>query len=444
MVITIVIDSFGDKNNGTTVTAMRMAELMVNKGNEVRIIAYVPKNADFESLKIFKILECDKVIIPVFDFLITGNGYTFADCDEKKIAEFIKGSDVVHIMVPFALEAKVRRVAKIMSIPVTSAYHLQPDSISYNIHLGHIQIVNSFIYYLLNHFAYLYTRTIHTPSETMRDLMIAHGYHGDIHAISNGVSPYFIPMDVKKPEEFKDKFVILMIGRLSGEKRQDLIIKAIGHSKYNEKIQLILCGQGPKRKHYEKMSKRYLANPPIFKFCSQKELRNVINYTDLYIHASDIESEAIACVEAFSCGKVPIISDSKYSATNHFALDEKCLFRKGKPLDLRDKIEYFIEHPEEKEALSKRYIEYSKTFEIGSKVDQLLDMMRLEIERDQEDHRLNRTYYSTVAERYHLRRTAKKIGLENPYIVKKDVFHDKTLKHQFDNKEEKKLYRDKK
>ena len=83
--------------------------------------------------------------------------------------------------------------------------------------------------------------------------MIAHGYHGDIHAISNGVSPYFIPMDVKKPEEFKDKFVILMIGRLSGEKRQDLIIKAIGHSKYNEKIQLILCGQGPKRKHYEKM-----------------------------------------------------------------------------------------------------------------------------------------------------------------------------------------------
>ena len=111
MVITIVIDSFGDKNNGTTVTAMRMAELMVNKGNEVRIIAYVPKNADFESLKIFKILECDRVIIPVFDFLITGNGYTFADCDEKKIAEFIKGSDVVHIMVPFALEAKVRRVA---------------------------------------------------------------------------------------------------------------------------------------------------------------------------------------------------------------------------------------------------------------------------------------------------------------------------------------------
>ena len=43
MVITIVIDSFGDKNNGTTVTAMRMAELMVNKGNEVRIIAYVRK-----------------------------------------------------------------------------------------------------------------------------------------------------------------------------------------------------------------------------------------------------------------------------------------------------------------------------------------------------------------------------------------------------------------
>lgn len=423
MVITIVIDLFGDKNNGTTVTAMRTARLLKERGNEVRIIAYVPDNTDEEELKDYKVLRCGKISLPLFDWLVVANGFTFADIEEEKIAEFIKGSDVVHVMFPFLLEAKARKVAKVMSIPVTSAYHLQPDSISYNIHMGHFQPINSLIYHLFYKWVYRYTRTVHTPSETMRGLMIYHGYKGDIHAISNGVSPYFKPEKVEKPAEFKDKYIILMIGRISGEKRQDIIIKAIGQSKYNDKIQLILCGQGPNKRHLQKMARMHLVNQPIFKFCTQKELKQVINYSDLYIHASDIESEAIACIEAFSCGKVPIISDSKYSATNHFALDKRCLFKAGNHKDLKEKIDYFIEHPEAVEELSPKYVEYSQEFDIMSKVIALEEMMKLEIERDKEDHKLNRTYYSTRRERRHLRRVAKAIGLDDPYIVKDDIVH---------------------
>lgn len=440
MVITMVIDLFGDKNNGTTVTAMRTAHLLKEFGNEVRIIAYIPEKADPEDLKDYKILRCYRVSLPIFDWIVVANGFTFADCDEKEMAEFIKGSDVVHVMLPFVLEAKARKIAKVLSIPVTSAYHLQPDSISYNMHMGHFQPLNMLIYHLCDQWLYRYTRTIHTPSETMRSLMIQHHYHGDIHAISNGVSPYFEPEYHEKPVELKDKFIVLMVGRLSGEKRQDIIIRAIGKSKYNDRIQLILCGQGPNRKHLEKLAKKHLKNPPIFRFCSQRQLKEVINYSDLYIHASDIESEAIACVEAFACGKVPVISDSRFSATNHFALDERSLFRAGNSESLKGKIEYFIEHPEAVEELSKKYVEYSKEFDIVKKAKALEEMMALEIERDKEDHRLGRTYYSTVHERRHLRKIAKKIGLKNPYIVKKDLFHSSD---EFSNKKERKALKKK-
>lgn len=435
MVITIVIDMFGDKNNGTTVTAMRTAKLLVEQGNEVRIIAYVPEKSDPEELKYYKVLRCHRISIPLFDWLVTASGFTFADTDEKEIAEFIKGSDVVHIMLPFLLEAKARKVAKVMSIPVTSAYHLQPDSISYAVHLGHYQPVNAFIYNLLYKWMYRYTRSIHTPSLTMRRLMIEHKYHGEIHAISNGVSPYFHPIKAEKPQEFADKYVVLMVGRLSGEKRQDLIIKGVSKSKYKDKIQIIFCGQGPNRKHYEKLAKKYLNIQPKFMFCTQAQLREVINYADLYVHASDIESEAIACVEAFSCGKVPVISDSKYSATNSFALDERCLFKAGKAKSLTERIDYFIEHPEVVEELSAKYIEYSKTFDIAEKVRALSKMLEDEIEMDKEDHRLNRTYYSTRRERRHLKKVAEHIGLENPYIVKNDIYHDMDL---YSNKSERK------
>ena len=66
--------------------------------------------------------------------------------------------------------------------------------------------------------------------------------------------------------------------------------------------------------------------------------------SDLYVHAADAEIEAIACIEAFSSGLVPVIANSPKSATPQFALDERSLFEAGNPKDLADKIDYWIEH----------------------------------------------------------------------------------------------------
>ena len=424
MVITIVIDMFGDPNNGTTVTGMRTAKKLRELGNEVRIIAFISPKTDPKDLEGFKVLSCRPLWlnkIPV----VAANGFSFGSADDKEIADFIRGSDVVHLMFPFWLENRTRLIAKAMGTPVTSAYHLQPDNVSFNLHLGHCKFVNNLIYHLFSQWLYCYTRTVHTPSETMKDLMLSHHYRNDIHAISNGVVSRFVAMKSEKPEALKDKYIILMVGRLSGEKRQDLIIKAVGHSKYNAKIQVILCGQGPRRKYYEKLSRKYLKNQVIFKFVNQDDLLKIVNYTDLYIHASDAESEAIAAIEAFSCGIVPVISDSKASATNHFALDQRCLFRAGDYHSLSERIEYFYDHPEVIRELSPKYREYGKTFAIDGKVKALQNMMKLEIERDQEDKMLGRTYFSSMKERRRLRAVAKKIGLEHPFIFKKDVYHSK-------------------
>lgn len=161
-----------------------------------------------------------------------------------------------------------------------------------------------------------------------------------------------------------------MVGRYSREKRQDLIIKAVQGSKYESHIQLIFAGRGPWRSHLEKLGQS-LTNPILFKFFNQDELVQVMNYADLYIHASDAEIEAIACIEAFSCGLVPIISDSKISATNQFALTPDNLFRAGDAEDLRQKIEYFIENEHRRKELSRRYIEYGKSFALNHCVSRM-------------------------------------------------------------------------
>lgn len=417
MVITFVIDMIGANNNGTTVTAMRTAKVLEKHGHKVKFIAFVPeKHTDLSQYEVFTSV---KMNFGVFNSIIDENGMLLAKLSKEnyaQIRDFLKGSDIVHLMMPFKLEMQVRLIAKAMGIPLSCAMHVQPENVSYNIKLGHVGLANSLIYSLFNSWMYHYIQNVHTPSEMMKDQMIKHGYKNDIFAISNGVSSKFVPMEVEKPAELKDKFVILMIGRLSGEKRQDILIKAIGKSKYNDKIQLVLCGQGPKKKDYEKLSEKYLKNPARFEFVTQEELLQIINYSDLYVHASDAESEAISCIEAFSCGKVPIISDSKVSATNHFALDERCLFKAGSPDSLAERIDYFIEHPEEVKVLSDKYVEYGKTFGLDDCVKKLEDMFIKAIEDDKKDKAANKAYHTSIRERRRLRKAAKKANISDPYI----------------------------
>lgn len=82
------------------------------------------------------------------------------------------------------------------------------------------------------------------------------GYTSDLHMISNGVTPEFRFRREPKPETYRDKFVIISIGRYSYEKRQDVLIKAVKQSKYADRIQLIFAGQGPLEKKYRGLSKK--------------------------------------------------------------------------------------------------------------------------------------------------------------------------------------------
>ncbi|MCI2069122.1 MAG: glycosyltransferase [Bacilli bacterium] len=382
MTIVFVLDCANVLTNGTAATALRFATELRKRGHTVRMLGAESEehkdDPDYFGTKHYS--------LPVFQFLVEKQGFCFASINEKKMYEAIKGADVVHLFLPFPFESKARLIAQSLNIPVTAAFHLQPENVTYTIYLGKNKGVNSLFYRYFYDYFYRYVRHIHCPSQMIADQLKKHHYNNNIlHVISNGVSDYFHPIYVEKPEALKNKFVILMIGRLSREKRQDLIIKAISTSKYNKDIQLILCGQGPNKDKLEKTAfKSGLVNPPIMSFCSQEELRKIINYSDLYVHSSDAEIEGIACIEAFSCGLVPIIADSVLSATNQFALDPHCLFRAGKFASLREKIEYFLEHPAEKEALSKKYMVYASDFRLDRQVSRMEEMFMTAIEEKKE------------------------------------------------------------
>ena len=164
-------------------------------------------------------------------------------------------------------------------------------------------------------------------------------------------------------------------GRLSAEKRQDVLIDAVSRSAYRDRIQLVLAGQGPKREALLERAAK-LSNPPVIRFFPKAELLDILAMSDLYVHAADVEIEAISCMEAFASGLVPVIANSPKSATPQFALDDRSLFRAGDSADLAEKMDYWLGHPEERQQMETRYAEHGREYDIDHCVSQIEDMFR--------------------------------------------------------------------
>lgn len=367
MKILFIIDQFDDSNNGTTVSARRFAEGLEQAGHTV----YIASSGNTGKNKfVLKRLP----LPPGISHIIKSQGMAFAIPNRTVLEKAISEVDVVHFYMPFHLSRYALKLVEKHHIPHTAAFHVQPENITYTIGLGKNTAVNDMLYaFYRNHFFNRFNH-IHCPSNFIAGELKSHGYTANLHVISNGVSSCFQYRRLEKPEEWKDKFVIAMIGRYSNEKRQDVLIRAIAKSKYADKIQLVLAGKGLKENAYRKLGKS-LPNPPILQFFSKDKLLDLLSMTDLYVHSADAEIEAISCIEAFACGNVPIIANSPKSATPQFALHEQSLFLPGNSDDLAKKIDFWLEHPELKKEFEVKYAESADKYRIERSIKQMEGML---------------------------------------------------------------------
>lgn len=364
MIIVLVVDSFADKSNGTSMTAARFASALEKRGHSVRVVAPFVQGSGFYPVK--------ERYIPLVTEIAKAQHMVFGKPDVKVLEQAFLGADIVHLFLPFRLEQVAVQVAKKIGVPYMAAFHLQPEHITYNIGLQKFALLNRFIFWLFKRRFYRHIAHIHCPSQLIKDELERAGYGGKKYVISNGFDPKFKPADPSNAP--LDKLIhITMVGRYSKEKRQDLIIKAIAQNPYKDKIKLHLLGVGPLESTLKKQAK-VLPNAVDFRFLPLEELIKVLHQSTLYIHAAEVEGEAIAALEAISCGIVPIIADSKVSATRQFALDSRSLFRAGDASDLSEKITYWIERTQERDQASKLYAKSAQNYTLESTIAKAIAM----------------------------------------------------------------------
>lgn len=358
MIITVVCDVLGEENNGTTIAGMNLIRYLKAQGHTVRVLCGDQDKIGLEDYYIVPNYNLGKILNDYVDKV----GVTLAKPEMDIVEEALKGVDAVHILIPLSLGIAACKIARRDNIPITASFHMQAENFTCYLKLNKVKPVNKFVYYFIWKHLYQYADAIHYPTSFIREIFeksikrTTNGY-----VISNGVHSYVRKKDIPKPKGMESNIVILATGRYAREKSQDTLLKAVALSKYKNKIQLILAGQGIKEKYYRKLAKK-LPVSPIFKFYSREEMIDVLNYCDFYVHPAEIELEGISCIEAISCGKLTILSNSKLSATRNFAVDEKCVFKSRSPKSLAKTIDYWIDHPEEKRVCEEKYLNSAKVF----------------------------------------------------------------------------------
>ena len=377
MNITIVCDVLGEPNNGTSVAAYNLINHLKSQGHIVTVVCC---DADKKGESGFSIVPTMN-LGPIINAALARNEVVPARADKTILEEAIRGADVVHLLMPFPLSWKAVKICEQYNVPMTASFHVQAENFTCHIGMMKSGIATKEVYKYFYRKVYDHCTLTHYPTEFIKE-----DFESNIRkkvpsrVISNGVSESFFepaPIEAinKQKAKHKDKFTIVVVGRYSSEKAQQVLIKAIAKSKYKDKIHLILAGEGPKRLSYKRLAKKYGVDCEM-RFIEHEELKEVLNAADLYVHTAYVELESIACLEAIVTGLVPIICNSKRSAARFFAQDDRCLYRKWDAEDLKNKIEYFMDNPDELEVCRKKYMKQANVSRLGDCMNKMEQMLQ--------------------------------------------------------------------
>lgn len=363
--VLMVIDSYDDSKNGATISTRRFVNLL-QQDCDVSILST-------------GIAAPGKIVLPRFyapgvKQIMKKMQAPLAIPSRRILRKAIRDVHIVHIQFPFLLGIEAVRMARKLKVPVVSTFHIQAEHLAMNAGI-HSPMFIRYCYKIWLKTIYNRSRMVICPSHFAEEELQRYGLKSPTALISNGILPIFHPICAERPEAFKEKFIILSVGRLAPEKRHEVIIRAINGSPYREKIILFLIGEGPAKERLQHLGEE-LPNPPVFLFLKPEELVYYYNIADLYIHAATIEVECMTVLEAMGCGLPVVIAHSPKSATCQFAIDDRFLFEGDDIKALTSRINYWVEHPSELDDAKKPYLEKSSHYRIEMSVEKLLSIYR--------------------------------------------------------------------
>jgi 1,2-diacylglycerol 3-alpha-glucosyltransferase len=333
--IAYAIDTFDDVKTGGVISAKRFISALRER-HDVTIIAGGPSGEGRVGLPRFT--------VPPFGRVMREMGFVFAWPSRAVLEPALRRADVLHVQFPFWLGIRATALARQLGKPVVAASHLQPENMFFNVGIRSEWVVDWTWRFFI---AALYGRADFVVSPTLFGLqeLQRRGLSVPAEVVSNGIPPQFHPGSAERDPRYHDRFVILAVSRLAKEKRIDVTIEAVRRSRHAARIQLILYGRGPEENRLRKLSAT-LPVPAEIRLVEEEEMPRLMRAADLLVHASEIELEGMAVLEALGVGLPTLVADAPMSAAGRLAISDEFRFQPGDAEELARRIDHLIEHPE--------------------------------------------------------------------------------------------------
>lgn len=373
LTIVLVCDDMGNAGNGTSNSALQFARGLRALGHHVRFVGI--GSHDYPAQQEW---------IPLVSHIAARQQMRFARPDEALFRRAFAGADIIHCYLPFSFARTAVLTARSMGIPATAGFHLQPENILYTAWpLRLIPHADRIIYSLERRSLYSKITHVHAPSRMIAGQLRRNGYTNVLHVFSNGYDPRFAPAGDEEQRRAADaawekdgRFRIVASGRLTHEKDQTTLLRAVGLSRFKDRIDVRICGTGPLAHELEAQA-RLLGVRAKIGFVPHDRLADVLRGADLFVHPSIVDIESISALEAIACGIVPVIASAPLSAAGQFALDDRSRYPVRDARALARKIDWWIDYPAQRTAMGPRYARHAREeFSLATSVDRFVAMER--------------------------------------------------------------------
>ena len=136
--------------------------------------------------------------------------------------------------------------------------------------------------------------------------------------------------------------LLIGVGRLSAEKRWDMVLRAVRESAKRNDIGLLLVGDGPKRRRLELLTAHMASAAILPSPTDRRELARLMASADALVHGCEAETFCLVAAEAHASG-IPLIVPDRGAAAGHAATGADITYRAGDERALERAIGAFMD-----------------------------------------------------------------------------------------------------
>jgi glycosyltransferase involved in cell wall biosynthesis len=316
MKIALFTDTYMPQTNGV-VACIHDTIGALSERNE--ILLFAPGQGPMRTQRVsrnFRIYWVPSIPFPFYE------GYRIASIDYRRISAIMREErpDIVHAHAPINLGLQGMISARRKGIPTVATYHTHfPDYVPHLLNgllPAGLRSVGEFTARKFVKHTYRHADVVTAPTMELVQELRSYGLR-NVERLPNGISMGKLDCSQGETRAFrkrhgleKGKKVVLYLGRISFEKRVDVLLEAFSMMERKDAM-LVIAGGGPYLGNFRDLAASMGLRGVVFTgFVDERELGAAYSAADIFASASDSETFGLTFVEAMHAG-LPVVGVSR-------------------------------------------------------------------------------------------------------------------------------------